>query len=150
MKKGLKISLWTLIVFLGLIQFVPVDRENPESDETMDFLVSTQADEAVQGIMRNSCYDCHSNATIWPWYSYVAPMSILVANHVAEGRDQVNFSDWDSYESGDKIAILKEMKEVIEENEMPLSSYALLHSEAKFTDENKKLILSWIDHLSAE
>ena len=104
MKKFIYI-LATLIVIFFLIQLIPVCRDNPEFDVEYDF----EAPMEVKEIVVNSCYDCHSNQTDWPWYSYVAPMSWLVTNHVNEGRQQFNFSEWLIYPEERRLKIKEEM-----------------------------------------
>lgn len=79
-----------------------------------------------------ACFDCHSNETKWPWYSNVAPISWVVGNHVEEGRTKLNFSTWDN--PGEDA---HEAAEVVEEGEMPLWDYVLMHPEAKLTAAEK-------------
>lgn len=145
MKKGIKYFLWAVLVILVAIQFVPVDRENPVSDKNNDFLVVSQAPEDVQRLMRSACYDCHSNETVWPKYAYVAPISFVIAEHVEEGREHLNFSDWATYDSEDHPSILKHMKKAISKGFMPMEGYIKLHADAEMTDERKALLNSWID-----
>ena len=148
MKKGIKYLLWTILIILVAIQFVPVNREIPKSDENNDFLVMTQAPEDVQILMRNACYDCHSNETNWPWYSHIAPISFVIVEHIVDGKDHLNFSNWSTYDFEDYPSILKHMKKEIERGGMPLAGYTLIHTDAKMTDERKALILNWIDDVS--
>lgn len=145
-KEKIKYLLWAVAVILVSIQFVPVNREMPESDKNKDFLVITQAPENVQEAMRNSCYDCHSNETKWPWYSYIAPISFVIANHVEEGRDHLNFSKWATYDANDYPDILKHINQEIEKGGMPIAGYAMIHTDAKMTDERKELIINWMNH----
>jgi len=145
MVKGLKYLLWIVVVIFIAIQFVPIDRENPIGDANSDLLMQTQASQEVQSIMRNACYDCHSNETVWPWYSNIAPVSFVIANHIEEGRDHLNFSDWASYDKEDQSYILKNMKKEIDKNAMPLKGYVKMHANAEMTNERKALIFAWID-----
>ncbi len=148
MKKVLKFVLWIILVIFISIQFVPINRENPVGDENADLLIVTQAPEEVRELMKNACYDCHSNETVWPWYSYVAPVSFIIAEHVKEGREHLNFSDWVSKDTAEYLSVLKHMKKEIDKNAMPLAGYVKLHSNAKMTDDRKELILNWIDSIS--
>lgn len=147
MKKGIKYFLWVVLIILVAIQFVPVDRENPIGDKNNDFLVQTQAPADVQALMKNACYDCHSNETVWPKYAYVAPISFLIAKHVEEGRDHLNFSDWATFDPEDHPYILKHMKKAIDKGAMPMAAYVKLHPDAEMNDERKALVLGWIDSL---
>lgn len=84
---------------------------------------------ATRALADRACFDCHSNETRWPWYADVAPMSWLVQSHVDEGRQELNFSDWNrSTSEADEAA------EAVREREMPPRSYLLLHPEARLTD----------------
>ena len=124
MSKLVKRILLGLLVIFILIQFVPVDRENPPVVRE----VAWDSPE-TKAIAERACYDCHSNQTNWPWYSYIAPVSWRVADHVEHARGHLNFSDWTQPNED-----LEENIEVLEEGEMPLSDYLLLHPEAKLTE----------------
>lgn len=138
MKKILKISGITLvIIFLG-IQFVPVDRSNPPE------IADSEIPEEVKAILRAKCYDCHSNEATWPWYSYVAPVSWSVADHVHEGRKEVNFSQWDNYSSDKKEDKIGEIFDEVLEGDMPLNSYTWIHWDSKVTEEEVDTIDAWL------
>ena len=138
-RKICKSILGLLAVGLVGIQFIPVVRSNPP------ILAEIEAPEEVLTIIRRACYDCHSNETIWPWYSYVAPVSWLVESDVKVGRSNVNFSEWNEYSQ--KLQNLKRYKigEEVEEGEMPLWFYVSLHSEAQLSQADIDLIISWSD-----
>ncbi len=108
----------------------PVEREVPASPE-------------VRSILRRSCYDCHSNQTVWPWYSHVVPAKWLVRNHVLEGRTHLNFSTWNQYDSARAARKLEEVTEEVEEGAMPLKGYLLLHGEAELTGADAALLTRW-------
>jgi len=135
----LRKALLVLFVLLVLIQFYPVDRENPAASAPIE------APPAVMEILRTSCFDCHSNETIWPWYAYVSPASILVSHDVEEGREHINFSEWGTYDAERKEHTLEEIAEEVEEGEMPLWFYTPLHSGSDLTDEELKTLLSWAE-----
>ena len=124
-------------IILIAIQFVPVDRSNPR---VSDGLV---APPAVSEAIRVSCYDCHSNETRWPWYSYVAPASWVMAHHVHEGRDHLNFSTWSELTDGERTAMMQRIWRMASKGKMPLRSYLLLHREAKLTDQQLEAIHAW-------
>jgi len=128
-----------LIVIFFLIQLIPVCRDNPEFDVEYDF----EAPVEVREIVVNSCYDCHSNQTNWPWYSYVAPMSWLVTSHVNEGRQKFNFSEWLKYPEEKRQKIKEEMMEEIEEGDMPLPGYVNMHDNTEITDEKLLILKTW-------
>lgn len=85
-------------------------------------------------LAQRACFDCHSNETVWPWYSNVAPVSWLVQRDVDEGRESLNFSEWGSSGEGEEA---EELYEVILEGEMPMSNYLVTHPEARLTDGEK-------------
>src|ERR1700677_1307278 len=90
MKKWAKCIFLTLLAMFCALQFVPVNRANPPVDPAKKL----QPPPEVEVILRASCYDCHSDETRWPWYSYVAPVSWWIANHVQDGRRRLNLSEW--------------------------------------------------------
>ena len=119
------------------IQFIPVDRSNPSAEG--EIMESTE----LKTILKRSCYDCHSNETVWPWYSYVAPVSWLVADDVHEGRKHLNFSNWQNIEVRKVSKAKQEIWEMVSEGEMPLGKYVLLHPEAKLSEKDKQIIKDW-------
>lgn len=133
----IKIIVAVLVLALIVMQFVPVSRTNPPVTGEI------KAPEEIMNIFKTSCYDCHSNETVWPWYSYVAPVSFLVAHDTNHGREYVNFSEWDSYSANDKEEAIEEIWEEVEEDHMPLWFYVILHPEAKLSDADKEIIKSW-------
>jgi len=134
----MKKTLIVLIVVLIGIQFIPVDRKNPPV--TMDI----NAPENISSILRTSCYDCHSNETSWPLYSYIAPVSFLLAGDVKEGRKHLNFSQWDKYSSDEQIKLLEEMIEEVEKENMPLTIYTFTHPNSKLDSNRIKLLKQWV------
>ena len=130
MKKIIRNIVIALIVVLVLIQLIPIDRTNPAVTREVQW-----NSPETRAIAQRACYDCHSNETVWPWYSYVAPVSLRVADHVAEGREHLNFSEWDRANEG-----LEEILETINKGEMPLSDYLLMHPEAKLTAEEQRAL----------
>lgn len=95
-------------------------------------------------VLRASCFDCHSNETVWPWYSHLAPISWLVASDVHRARKILNFSDWDRLGPDRQAEILADAQGEIEEGAMPPSRYLRLHRGAKLTPETKAALLSWM------
>ena len=137
-------KLGLLIVAVVLIlQFIPVDRTNPEIDKTKDFLTNVNASPEISNIIKTSCYDCHSNHTVWPWYSFVAPVSWVVADHVEHGRKELNFSEWTDFEFKRKDHKLEECVEAIEEGWMPDGNYVKMHEEANLTSEQRELLIAF-------
>ncbi|HIA72534.1 MAG TPA: heme-binding protein [Phycisphaerales bacterium] len=133
----IKYFIFAIIVVAIGIQFFPAERTNPPITGTIE------APEKVMAIIRRSCWDCHSNETVWPWYSKIAPISWLVADDVNTGRAHMNFSEWDEYNTKQKNHKRKECGEEVEEGEMPLWFYIPLHPEAELSEEEVETILAW-------
>jgi hypothetical protein len=139
MKRVLRYVLIGLaIVFVG-IQFVPVERTNPPVTGVVD------APEDVLTTLQRSCWDCHSNETEWPWYAFVAPVSFRVSQHVWTGREQVNFTEWDSYDAEELDEAYEDIVEEMEKGRMPLSDYLLVHRDATLTTDDRERIVSWAE-----
>lgn len=132
-----------LIALLVIIQFFRIDKINPAIIEENDFIIIANPPENVAKIIKTSCYDCHSNETKYPWYTNFAPLSWWIKHHIDEGRDELNFSEWGTYKEKRKNHKIEECIELIDEDEMPLSSYLITHSDAKLTDDDKRSLLEW-------
>jgi hypothetical protein len=124
-------------VLLLAIQFVPVKRTNPPVTAE----VIAPAD--VKAILRLACFNCHSNETRWPWYSHVAPISWWVVDHVGEGRQDLNFSQWPVLDLEAQGDALRDIVQQIEQDKMPLKSYRLGHPEARLDARQKGVLLDW-------
>ncbi|WP_242920344.1 heme-binding domain-containing protein [Pontibacter liquoris] len=133
-----------ILVLLVLMQFIRIDKTNPPVDPAKEFVTIANPPQDVTLILRESCYDCHSNTTKYPWYSNVAPVSWFLKNHIDEGRRELNFSEWGSYTAKKANHKLEEAIELVENGEMPMTSYTLLHAEAKLTKEEKEKLISWL------
>src|SRR3990170_5831194 len=118
MKKFLKITAVVLAAGFIILQFIRPTFTNPPivPGETLED--STNVPAEVQMVMARSCNDCHSNKTLYPWYSQVSPFSWFLAGHIDEGRKEVNFSTWNTYNVDQKIHKLEEICEMVEEKHM--------------------------------
>jgi hypothetical protein len=141
MKKSILIA---VAVALVLIQFIGIDKSKPQYDPGADYFSTINAPAEVQRIIKESCYDCHSFETNYPWYSNVSPVSWLLQKHIDEGREHMNFSEWAHYTASQKNKLIEESMEEIEANKMPLKSYTLLHPESKLDPQEKETILNWL------
>jgi cytochrome c551/c552 len=131
MKKWLKRIGLGLIVLLVALQLAPLNRTNP----TVTREVKWNAPE-TRALAQRACFDCHSNETVWPWYAYIAPISMRVVSHTNEGRERLNFSAWDQPNEG-----IEEMEKAITQGEMPLWDYLIMHPEAKLSDAEKQVLI---------
>lgn len=123
------------------IQLWRPEKNDAEIREVAAFEKETRPSPEVVAILENKCYDCHSNKTVYPWYSEIAPFSLWIADHVEEGNEHFNVSQWDSYDTKKRDHKLEELIEEVEEGEMPLDSYTWLHG--NITEEEKQAILLW-------
>ncbi|WP_312075532.1 heme-binding domain-containing protein [Chryseobacterium sp.] len=137
-----KILIVILVGFI-MIQFFPIDKTNPPLEPGMDFIRIKNTPPDIAKLIRNSCYDCHSNETKYPWYASIAPSSWFLKNHINEGRKELNFSTFATYESSRQIHKLEECAEMIEKKKMPLESYYLGHQDAKLSDEERKKLTDY-------
>jgi hypothetical protein len=142
MKKLSKQLKWRIligtVVVLGLLSVIfPIERTNPPVTGEIE------APEEVMAILHRSCFDCHSNETKWPWYSYVAPVSWLVAKDVRDGRGHINFSEWADYNSKQKEHKQEECGEMVAIGEMPLWFYVPLHLDSEMIPKDIEIILAW-------
>jgi hypothetical protein len=134
-----------LVALIVIAQFIPNELPAVETSNPGDIIQSGIVEDDVAALLTNSCYSCHSNETYYPWYSYVAPSSWLVAKDVREGRDELNFSTWTSYSMMDKLAKLDDIVEEVKEGEMPMGIYTLIHPSAKLDDAQIQLIVTWAE-----
>lgn len=107
--------------------------QNLDYEEQKDYLHIRGGGEQIKALVKEACYDCHSYETRKPWYASVAPASWLLANHVEEGREHLNFSIWGDYGAGKKEHKIEECVEMIKEGEMPIKGYGLTHPKARLT-----------------
>ena len=148
MKKFFKILFYTLLIAFVLFQFYPKPAKNQSASiNPNDITVAHNVPADVQQALKVSCYDCHSNNTVYPWYSRIQPVALWLGNHIDEGKRELNFSEFGSYSIRRKYNKLKAINEQIKEDEMPLSSYTLIHRNAKLDDSKKGIIANWVNAL---
>tara|TARA_B100000427_G_C15387953_1_gene541964 strand:+ start:70 stop:507 length:438 start_codon:yes stop_codon:yes gene_type:complete len=142
MKKKIGIA---LIVVLALAQFITIQKKPGDINPENDFLVIEQAPEEVAQLMKAACYDCHSNSTNYPWYSNVAPVSWWLKRHVDNGSSKLNYSEWSGYNEGTREHKREESADYVGKGWMPIGPYKLAHPEARLTDEQRKLLVDWLN-----
>ena len=132
-----------LVSIFIIIQFLGPSRPENRLDNPNDLIVSAQLDNNVAAILREACYDCHSMETRYPWYASIAPVKWGIYDHIIEGREELNFSEWNAMEKRSKIRKLKDLAEEVEEREMPMESYIKMHPEADLSAEQRQLLTEW-------
>ncbi|MBK6986431.1 MAG: heme-binding domain-containing protein [Bacteroidetes bacterium] len=146
MKKKLtlkNISIFLVFLFL-VIQSIRIDKTTEPVNSSTDFIALTSANAEVVNTLKIACYDCHSNQPTYPWYTNIAPVSWWIKHHINEGSHHLNFSIWGTYKDKRKHHKLEECIEMVEEGEMPMSSYTLMHGEAKLTDAQKLQLVGFL------
>ena len=135
---GLRVLITLVVVFVGF-QLIPYGKQiNPKYDKKDEIVV----DKDLKSIFKRACYDCHSNDTKWPWYSYVAPVSWSVYDHVKGGRAALNFSTWNSYNDEQKAKLKSKIYRTVFKA-MPLSEYVFIHKNATLSKDDIKKIRYW-------
>jgi Haem-binding domain len=143
MKKALKIIAIILLAGFVVIQFFSPDFTNPPVTEAETLESATVLPENVHAIFKRSCYDCHSNTTVNPWYSKIQPSAWFLRNHIDDARKELNFSVWNTYNTKRKRKKLEEVCEQLEAKAMPLPSYLWIHWDAKLSDDERKTVCDW-------
>ncbi|PHN92515.1 cytochrome C [Maribacter sp. 6B07] len=143
MKLLKRISLLVVVVFIAMQFFSPTKNVSP-GNHTKVFITETNPTPELQNIFENSCYDCHSNNTEYPWYNNIAPISYWMANHVNEGKEHLNFSEWEKYSLDKKDHLLEEIEEEVIEGKMPLLEYTYTHGDARLTEGQVNDLVEWV------
>jgi len=126
------------ISFFAFLQIIRFEKTNPQTDPSLEI----KADRQVMSILKASCYDCHSNNTVWPWYSNIAPASWIVISDVNNARKWLNFSEWEQYDEARKTKLKKLIyREII--TAMPMHLYLAAHEDAKMSEQQKRIIQEW-------
>lgn len=137
----MKKTLITAVVLLAVIQFIPIEANNPSYDKTKEIQTSKE----VRNILKRACYDCHSYETNYSVYSKVAPLSWGVKRHIDLGRKALNFSTWKDIDPQIKKYRIDRMYEVVKNDFMPKASYTFFHEEAKLSSNEKEIIKNWVE-----
>jgi len=144
MKKLLKrFFLFLLLVFI-VIQFFRPAKNKADGISANDITTKYAVPEDVQNILKVSCYDCHSNNTSYPWYNNIQPVAWWLNNHIKEGKRELNFSEFASYRIGKQYRKLDAINSEVKKDGMPLSSYTLIHTNAKLSEQQKSAIANWV------
>ena len=143
--KWLKRILLALLVIFVLMQLYRPAKTNPPVDDSKTLFATMQVPDDVSLILERACNDCHSNYTVWPWYSHVAPMSWVLVDHVNEGRHELNFSEFGAYSARRKGRKFDELCDQVKRREMPLNEYVWLHPEAKLSDADRQRLCAWAE-----
>lgn len=149
MKKTTKILIGILILLI-LIQFIRPARNNGDAFGRNDFTHEIQTPDSIMKILKVSCFDCHSNHTDYPWYTEINPVGWWLTRHINEGKRELNFSEFVTYNAKRKDKKLEETAKEVKEHEMPLDSYTWVHKDAKLTEQQVNAVVQWAENARAQ
>ncbi|MBL0054706.1 MAG: heme-binding domain-containing protein [Chitinophagaceae bacterium] len=144
LKKILKRTLLVLLLAFIVIQFFRPAKNKAEGISNNDITKLYPVPQDVQDILKTSCYDCHSNNTVYPWYAEVQPVTWWLDKHIQDGKKDLNFSEFAGYRLRRQYKKLEEINELVKKNEMPLDSYLWIHKNAKLSDAQKLTLANWV------
>ena len=146
----LKKILIGVLVLLVVIQFIRPDMNKSDGPQPNDKANHFVVPDEVSQILTNTCYDCHSNQTTYPWYFNIQPLAWWLDSHIEEGKGHLNFSEFASYEPKKQAHKMEEVAEMVETKEMPLKSYTWTHKEARLSQEERELMINWAKQMQEE
>lgn len=143
LKRIVKPVLIVLLIAFVVIQFIKPAKNADEEIASNHITAVWDVPKDVQQILKVSCYDCHSNTTIYPWYSNFQPVAWVLDDHIVEGKKELNFSNFATYPVYRQYKKFKEIGEQVKEDEMPLFSYTLPHRDAVLSADKKMILENW-------
>ncbi len=143
MKKIFKRILIALLIIFIAIQFIRPARNKSGGISANDISTKYPVPDSIQAILKVACNDCHSNNTRYPWYAEIQPVAWWLNSHIKDGKRGLNFSEFTSYRIKKQFRRLDDINELVKKNEMPLSSYSLIHTDAKLSDRQKLALANW-------
>ena len=141
--KYLKKIGWLLLIVFVIAQFFQPEKNEGDLTSLTVFISETNPPSNVHTILKNTCFDCHSNSTKYPWYSNITPLNFWMNDHVKVGKKKLNFSRWNEYSLKRKEHKMDELWEEVEKKKMPLDSYTWTHFDANLTDIQIKQVVDW-------
>ena len=137
-----------VVAIVLVIQVIPVERNVSTVPAGQSFERTEKVPANVAAILKVSCYDCHSNNTRYPWYSELQPGAYFMAQHIKEGKEELNFDEFNNYSKRRKKAKIKSIISQIEKDEMPLRSYRMMHGNARLSADEKKELLDFFNTIN--
>lgn len=135
-----KILFGTVIIAVAILLIQPTKNVG-DAFGSSDILHAVSVPSNVLSIIQRSCYDCHSNHTVYPWYDHITPVNWWVKDHIEKGKSDLNFTEFGRYRKQRQLSMLKEIAETVQTDEMPLKSYLIMHEEVRLSSKEKQLIL---------
>lgn len=143
MGRALKLTALGLIAVLIILQFIQPERNDAAMDPGLDMLELLAPAETIADLIRNACYDCHSNQTDYPWYDRISPVSWYLNGHIREGKEELNFSEYGLLDKADKIGLFADFCDELDAGSMPLPGYQRFHKEARLSQEEREQLCNW-------
>ncbi len=142
-----KILITGVVIFLLMQLYQPA--RNKDNGELLPSHITKlyNVPDSVNIIFAASCYDCHSNNTRYPWYSYIQPARFIMERHIRNGKKELNFSEFGNYSKRRQESKLKSSSKQVKSGNMPLASYILLHRNAKLTSSQRETVVRWVDSI---
>lgn len=140
-----KILLSILLAFIAIQFFHPARNRKGQLLPT-DFTKIYTVPGNIKTILLNACYDCHSNNTRYPWYSNIQPMAWMMARHIKNGKEKVNFSEFGNYNARRQITKLKGIANSLNDDIMPLISYKIMHKNARLSKADISFVIEWMQN----
>ena len=137
-----------VVAIVLVIQVIPVERNVSTVPAGQSFERTEKVPANVAAILKVSCYDCHSNNTRYPWYSELQPGAYFMAQHIKEGKEELNFDEFNNYSKRRKKAKIKSIISQIEKDEMPLRSYRMMHSSARLSAADKMDLIDFFNTIN--
>ena len=141
--KTFKIIGFLVVAVFVAIQFIRSPKNADSQPPLHGIAQAFDVPDSVQTILRRSCYDCHSNNTVYPWYAYVEPIGWWLNSHIQNGKRHVDYDEYGTYLPVRQFVRFRNIIEQIQNDEMPLPSYLLIHRYARMTPAEKSLIIRW-------
>ena len=138
-----KTFFYALLGIFVIMQFFRIDKTNPPVVAELDFINIMKPSDEISAMLKAACYDCHSHEVKYPWYTNIAPVSWWVKGHIDHGIGELNFSEWGNYPAKKANHKLEESYEKVENKQMPLTSYLIMHSEAKLSEEQRAQLVDF-------
>ena len=145
--KKILIAVLTVII---LIQFIRPEKNISVSATPNDIFLQYPSSDSTKQLITTACYNCHSNNTNYPWYSNVQPIAWWLNDHVTEGKQKINFSEFATYTPKKADHKLEEVIEEVKEGKMPLEAYAFIHHDAKLDSGQREAVVLWAQKLRKE
>ena len=138
------------VLTIIVIQFIQPARNSTGQVVPQSFIDTFLPNDTVLNLLSNSCFDCHSNNTKYPWYTNVQPIGWMMAKHINDGKAELNFDELAALSNRRRNSKFKSISEQIEQEKMPLKSFLLMHKNAKLSKADKNILINFFQLIIKE